>query len=167
MPPFLEAALLPFQREGVRFGLGCGGKCMLADEVRCAVPCLPGHGGHAGCILDGQTTRLLGCPRCLKGGMPSCSAAQLSCCTQFLLPPLLLLQMGVGKTVQAIALASCYQVGRRQNGSWREKKGTLCVHQELGAAAASRYRTGWSTRDLHSTVSNAGRLRGSAVPGCP
>ncbi|GAB4813573.1 hypothetical protein N2152v2_000619 [Parachlorella kessleri] len=49
LPPFLEAALMPFQREGVRFGLRCGGKCMLADE------------------------------------------------------------MGVGKTVQAIALAACYQ----------------------------------------------------------
>jgi SNF2 family DNA or RNA helicase len=51
LPGFLEAALMPFQREGVRFGLQRSGKCMLADE------------------------------------------------------------MGVGKTVQAIALAACYQVG--------------------------------------------------------
>jgi SNF2 family DNA or RNA helicase len=45
----LEAALLPFQREGVRFGLERGGRCLIADE------------------------------------------------------------MGVGKTVQAIALAACYR----------------------------------------------------------
>ncbi|PSC75396.1 DNA annealing helicase and endonuclease ZRANB3 [Micractinium conductrix] len=49
MPRFLEAALLPFQREGVRFGLARNGRCLIADE------------------------------------------------------------MGVGKTVQAVALASCYQ----------------------------------------------------------
>jgi hypothetical protein len=51
MPAPLQRALLPFQREGVRFGLARGGRCLLADE------------------------------------------------------------MGVGKTVQAIALAACYQVG--------------------------------------------------------
>lgn len=49
MPAFLEAALLPFQREGVLFGLARAGRCLIADE------------------------------------------------------------MGVGKTVQAIALASCFQ----------------------------------------------------------
>jgi hypothetical protein len=49
MPAPLQRALLPFQREGVRFGLARGGRCLLADE------------------------------------------------------------MGVGKTVQAIALAACYQ----------------------------------------------------------
>ncbi|PRW44334.1 DNA annealing helicase and endonuclease ZRANB3 [Chlorella sorokiniana] len=49
LPPFLERALLPFQREGVRFGLARGGRCLIADE------------------------------------------------------------MGVGKTVQAIALASCFE----------------------------------------------------------
>ena len=51
MPVFLERALLPFQREGVRYGLQRHGRVLIADE------------------------------------------------------------MGVGKTVQAIALASCYQVG--------------------------------------------------------
>ena len=51
MPATLAKALLPFQREGVRFGIQHGGRMLLADE------------------------------------------------------------MGVGKTVQAIALASCYQVG--------------------------------------------------------
>ena len=50
MPAPLAKALLPFQREGVRFGIQRGGRLLLADE------------------------------------------------------------MGVGKTVQAIALASCYQV---------------------------------------------------------
>lgn len=49
LPPHLESALLPFQREGVRFGLERGGRCLIADE------------------------------------------------------------MGVGKTVQAIALAACYR----------------------------------------------------------
>jgi hypothetical protein len=49
LPRALEAALLPFQREGVRFGLARGGRCLIADE------------------------------------------------------------MGVGKTVQAIALAACYR----------------------------------------------------------
>ncbi len=50
MPAPLAKALLPFQREGVRFGVQRKGRLLLADE------------------------------------------------------------MGVGKTVQAIALASCYQV---------------------------------------------------------
>lgn len=50
MPASLAKALLPFQMEGVRFGIQHGGRMLLADE------------------------------------------------------------MGVGKTVQAIALASCYQV---------------------------------------------------------
>jgi hypothetical protein len=50
MPASLAAVLLPFQREGVRFGLERGGRCLIADE------------------------------------------------------------MGVGKTLQAIALASCYEV---------------------------------------------------------
>lgn len=50
MATVLERALLPFQREGVRFALRRGGRALIADE------------------------------------------------------------MGVGKTVQAIALASCYQV---------------------------------------------------------
>ena len=57
MPAFLEAALLPFQREGVLFGLARGGRCLIADE------------------------------------------------------------MGVGKTVQAIALASCYQVCANRMGA--------------------------------------------------
>ena len=30
MPPFLERALLPFQCEGVRFGLARGGRCLIA-----------------------------------------------------------------------------------------------------------------------------------------
>lgn len=51
MPASLAAVLLPFQLEGVRFGLQHGGRCLVADE------------------------------------------------------------MGVGKTLQAIALASCYEVG--------------------------------------------------------
>jgi SNF2 family DNA or RNA helicase len=52
MPAALRSALLPFQREGVRYGLARRGRVLLADE------------------------------------------------------------MGVGKTVQAIALAACYeQVG--------------------------------------------------------
>ena len=50
MPAALAAALLPFQREGVRYALRRGGRALIADE------------------------------------------------------------MGVGKTVQAIALASCYMV---------------------------------------------------------
>ncbi|GFR52842.1 hypothetical protein Agub_g15469, partial [Astrephomene gubernaculifera] len=49
MPPSLRTALMPFQRQGVEFGLARGGRCLIADE------------------------------------------------------------MGVGKTVQAIALASCYE----------------------------------------------------------
>lgn len=51
LPPSLGAALLPFQREGVVFGLERHGRVLIADE------------------------------------------------------------MGVGKTVQAIALAACYEVG--------------------------------------------------------
>lgn len=51
MPSSLASVLLPFQREGVRFGLRHDGRCLIADE------------------------------------------------------------MGVGKTLQAIALASCYEVG--------------------------------------------------------
>lgn len=50
MPPYLEAALLPFQREGVKFCLERRARCLIGDE------------------------------------------------------------MGVGKTVQAIATASCYKV---------------------------------------------------------
>eukprot|EP00803_Ostreobium_quekettii_P008937 evm.model.scf_153.2 EVM.evm.TU.scf_153.2 scf_153:8261-20215(-) len=49
LPKWLEAMLLPFQREGVRFGLRCRGRCLIGDE------------------------------------------------------------MGVGKTLQAIALTSCYK----------------------------------------------------------
>ncbi|KXZ49817.1 hypothetical protein GPECTOR_19g268 [Gonium pectorale] len=49
MPPSLRAALMPFQRQGVEFGVARGGRCLIADE------------------------------------------------------------MGVGKTVQAIALAACYE----------------------------------------------------------
>lgn len=33
MPPPLQRALLPFQREGVRFGLARGGRCLIADEM--------------------------------------------------------------------------------------------------------------------------------------
>lgn len=33
LPPHLEAALLPFQKEGVLFGLERGGKCLIADEM--------------------------------------------------------------------------------------------------------------------------------------
>ena len=33
MPPWLEQALLPFQREGVRFGLERHGRAILADEM--------------------------------------------------------------------------------------------------------------------------------------
>jgi SNF2 family DNA or RNA helicase len=51
MPVSLAAALMPFQHEGVMFGLARGGRCLIADE------------------------------------------------------------MGVGKTLQAIALAACYEVG--------------------------------------------------------
>ena len=50
MPPHMQRSLMPFQRVGVRFGLGLNGRVLIADE------------------------------------------------------------MGVGKTVQAIALASCYRV---------------------------------------------------------
>ena len=50
MPPWLDAVLLPFQRDGVRFGLSHVGRCLIGDE------------------------------------------------------------MGVGKTLQAIALASCFEV---------------------------------------------------------
>ena len=50
MPPHMQRSLMPFQRVGVRFGLGLHGRVLIADE------------------------------------------------------------MGVGKTVQAIALASCYRV---------------------------------------------------------
>ena len=31
MPTFLEAALLPFQREGVTFGLAHGGRCLIGE----------------------------------------------------------------------------------------------------------------------------------------
>ncbi len=33
MPSFVEATLLPFQREGVRFGLERGGRVLIADEM--------------------------------------------------------------------------------------------------------------------------------------
>ena len=68
MPPFLEAALLPFQREGVLFGLARGGRCLIADE------------------------------------------------------------MGVGKTVQAIALASCYKVRVRRRGWGLQGSCTAAAH---------------------------------------
>lgn len=58
MPAALRAALLPFQREGVRYGLARRGRVLLADE------------------------------------------------------------MGVGKTVQAIALAACYEQVRWMEGWW-------------------------------------------------
>jgi SNF2 family DNA or RNA helicase len=58
LPRALAAALLPFQREGVRFGLARRGRILLADE------------------------------------------------------------MGVGKTMQAIALASCYQVRADRTAAW-------------------------------------------------
>ena len=34
MPPSLRQALMPFQEEGVRFGLQRQGRCLIADEVR-------------------------------------------------------------------------------------------------------------------------------------
>lgn len=52
LPCALGAALMPFQRDGVLYGLQRAGRCLIADE------------------------------------------------------------MGVGKTLQSIALASCYEVGR-------------------------------------------------------
>ncbi len=64
LPRALRAALLPFQLEGVRYGLERSGRCLIADE------------------------------------------------------------MGVGKTLQAIALASCYQVGVTQS----HEAGTLQDH---------------------------------------
>ena len=57
MPLHVQRSLMPFQRVGVRFGLGLRGRVLIADE------------------------------------------------------------MGVGKTVQAIALASCYRV--RAHSFWR------------------------------------------------
>jgi hypothetical protein len=69
MPPFLEAALLPFQREGVLFGLARDGRCLIADE------------------------------------------------------------MGVGKTVQAIALASCFQVRRSGWGQLQVLQNRLIVEK--------------------------------------
>ena len=65
MPVSLAAALMPFQREGVKFCLARGGRCLIADE------------------------------------------------------------MGVGKTLQAIALAACYEVRGKRH---KEKLGG--THQD-------------------------------------
>jgi hypothetical protein len=62
MPASLAAALLPFQREGVRYAIARRGRCLIADE------------------------------------------------------------MGVGKTLQAIAFASCYQVTTNSPASGKCKK---------------------------------------------
>lgn len=53
MPAFLERALLPFQREGVRFGLARGGRCLIADEMG----------------VVGWAAALWGCPGLRCGGM--------------------------------------------------------------------------------------------------
>ena len=68
MPPHMQRSLMPFQRVGVRFGLGLRGRVLIADE------------------------------------------------------------MGVGKTVQAIALASCYRVR---------------AHRLMWASGAGHYEAFW------------------------
>lgn len=98
MPPFLERALMPFQRDGVRFGLARGGRCLLAGALWLA----PRGGGSRLSTLRCQQPAPAVAPCCALGG--------------WRLPLILPLrphppadEMGVGKTVQAIALASCYQ----------------------------------------------------------
>ena len=89
MPPSLERALLPFQREGVRFGLAHGGCCLLAGAGPGGRPRVVGQQGGV------RMFRLLEpCPACNSHNAPGHPAAD---------------EMGVGKTVQAIALASCYE----------------------------------------------------------
>lgn len=125
LPPFLEAALLPFQREGVLFGLARNGRCLIAVRGRRAkqgsvmarntsllmpgeleavvrwpaVPCLPP------CQTASNTSTGLpaGPSRVIATALKHHPAAQYPSFPQD--------EMGVGKTVQAIALASCYQVG--------------------------------------------------------
>lgn len=72
MPPSLAAALMPFQAEGVRYGLERRGRVLIADE------------------------------------------------------------MGVGKTVQAMALASCYMVRGtgRDFGGWRNHQADIVFFLE-------------------------------------
>lgn len=89
MPPSLERALLPFQREGVRYGLAHGGRCLIAVSR------------PAGGAAERSWAPSASAYSCWPGWGPS--AAALSAAVQD--------EMGVGKTVQAIALASCYQVG--------------------------------------------------------
>ena len=45
MPPVLRKALLPFQVEGVRFGLRRGGRCLIADEMGVGKTIQVGAGG--------------------------------------------------------------------------------------------------------------------------
>lgn len=95
MPLFLERALLPFQREGVRFGLAHGGRCLIA-----------------GVLADGAGHRTEVCRLCVCTLLMACklfhctSPLGLSCSHV----PDAADEMGVGKTVQAIALASCFEV---------------------------------------------------------
>ena len=112
MPRFLEAALLPFQREGVRFGLARNGRCLIAVSPP-VVGWEMAHGGRACC--DAATEggpRETGAARKATGGWAHLEPCQARC--RCCIHPLVCCnaqdEMGVGKTVQAVALASCYQV---------------------------------------------------------
>lgn len=117
LPPFLEAALMPFQREGVQFGLARGGKCMLADEMGV-----------------GKTVQAIALASCYHVGAG---------CGRW--------SEGVGKTVQAIALASCYLVG----GLCRRQRG---VCRAVGSTAAA-LRASWQ-------LDSRGRSRQRHYPAC-
>lgn len=97
LPPWLASALLPFQHEGVRFGLERGGRVLLADEMvllpSSAMIRLGGDGPRPAALFAASRWTLQGC----RSAFMTCQ------------PPVRCLQ-GVGKSLQAIALASCYQV---------------------------------------------------------
>ena len=50
MPSSLRKALMPFQVEGIRFGLQRQGRCLIADEVRGLYSTVPHYRGHEGCL---------------------------------------------------------------------------------------------------------------------
>lgn len=96
---------MPFQREGIKFALRHGGRALIGDEVGAVLCCLfvmPSFLLWAGSSELHVPLRRAPCPTPLHGtSLPPPPPPP----PRRTPPP----QMGLGKTVQAIALASAYR----------------------------------------------------------
>ncbi|CAI5528607.1 unnamed protein product [Closterium sp. Naga37s-1] len=102
LPGQLRRALLPFQREGVEFAVGRGGRCLIADEMgvgktiqREGVAFAVGRGGR--CLIADE----MGVGKTMQREGVAFAVGRGGRC-------LIADEMGVGKTIQAIAAAAWY-----------------------------------------------------------